>query len=206
MCSSDLSNVNAIFEKATINAKEATEVTAKEDFNLIAASAGVSTGKDKAGAGNVSSAVQVNNVTAAIKDGSKVNENLSGLKQTVKVESTVDSDVIKAVGAIAVQKGGKGESGGGSKGGTVDGDVVSNTINAYVSNSNINASKSIDVIATNNDNLIVVDVAGSVSTQNSAYGGTIGAYVAVNDINAYIDNSNINQSNTSTEQEVNVSA
>ena len=200
------SNVNAIVEKATINAKEATEVTAKEDFNLIAASAGVSTGKDKAGAGNVSSAVQVNNVTAAIKDGSKVNENLSGLKQTVKVESTVDSDVIKAVGAIAVQKGGKGESGGGSKGGTVDGDVVSNTINAYVSNSNVNASKLIDVKATNNDNLIVVDVAGSVSTQNSAYGGTIGAYVAVNDINAYIDNSNINQSNTSTEQEVNVSA
>ena len=191
---------------ATVNAKENTEVTANADFNLIAASAGVATGKDKAGAGNVSSAVQVNNITAAIKDGAKVNETVSGTNQNVKVEGKADSKVIKAVGALAVQAGGKGESSGGSVGGTVDGDVVSNTINAYIKGASVNASGSIDVNAVNEDRLIVVDVAGSASTQGSAYAGTIGAYIAANDINAYIENSNINQNNNSNTQTVNLKA
>ena len=204
----DISNntVEASIGAATVNAKENTEVTANADFGLIAASAGVATGKDKTGAGNVSSAVQVNNVTAAIKDGAKVNETVLGPNQNVKVEGKVDSKVIKAVGALAVQAGGKGSSSGGSVGGTVDGDVVSNTINAYIKGANVNASNSIDVNAINEDKFIVVDVAGSASTQGSAYAGTIGAYVAVNDINAYIENSNINQNNNSNTQTVNLKA
>lgn len=205
------STVEATVGNAVLNAKKAINVTAKEDYNLIAASAGVATADDKAGAGNVSSAVQVNKVTAGIQDGAKINEILEDKEQSVKVEAQVDSDVIKAVGALAVQAGGKGDSASGSVGGTIDGDVVCNEINAYIKDSNVNAVKSIDVNAINQDKLIVVDVAGSASTQDSAYGGTIGAYVAVNDVNAYIENSNINTktfANTAdlSNQEVNLNA
>ena len=47
--------------------------------------------------------------------------------------------------------------------------------------------QAIDVSAINKDSLIVVDVAGSASTQSTAYGGTIGAYVAINDVNSYTE-------------------
>ena len=70
--------------------------------------------------------MQVNNVTAAINEGANVNNNVTSSKQSVKVEGAIDSHVIKAVGALAVQHGGKAENSAGSIGGTIDGDIVVN--------------------------------------------------------------------------------
>ncbi len=186
-----LNNVEASIGNAAVDAKRAIEVTAGEDYDLIAASAGVAVEKDKAGAGNVSTAIQVNDVTAAIKDGAKINQTATGKDQSVKVEGKVDSKVIKAVGALSVQAG---SDSGKSVGATLDADIVSNTINAYIQGATVNASGNIDVNALNTDKMIVVDAAGGVSTSGSAYSGTVGAYVAANDVNSYIENSTVKSS------------
>ena len=201
------SNVQSYIGNAKVDANNSINVTAKEEYNLIAASAGIAQEKDSAGAGNVSSAVQVNNIEAAIKDGAKINTRKENANQSVKVEASADSSVIKAVGAMAIQAGGKGDTG--SVGGTIDGDVVVNSVSAYIKDAEVNALKSIDVNALNDDRVIVVDVAGSASTQASAYGGTVGAYIAVNDVNAYIENSQINTKASTADknsQSVNVKA
>ena len=195
--------VDAAIGNASVNANNAITVNAKESYSLIAASAGVAQEKDSAGAGNVSTAVQVNNVTAAIKDGARINTDTKNdsAESSVSVKAETDSNVIKAVGALSIQSGSETGNSTGSKGGTLDGDVVVNSVNAYISGANVNALNNIDVTANNNDNFIVVDVAGSVSTQSAAYGGTVGAYVAVNDVSAYIKDSQINQKKFSLPQE-----
>ena len=199
------SNIEASIGNSEVNSKKDVSVKASEDYKLIAASAGIAVADDSAGAGNISSAVQANNVTAAIKDGAKINNQYDSDEQTVTVEAKVDSNTVKAVGALAIEKG-SGANQKSSFGGTVDGDVVVNNINAYIKDSEVNATKSVDVNAINNDKFIVVDVAGSGATKGAAYGGTIGAYIAVNDINAYIENSKINTKAKMKSNDVNVKA
>jgi hypothetical protein len=147
-----VNDVEASIGKAVVDAKGNLSVSANEDYGLVAASVGVANEKDDSGVGNLSSAVQSNNITAAIKDGALINTNETNSNQTVSVDAGVKSNVIKAVGALSVQAGfTSSQDGGKSVGATVDGDVVSNTINAYIKDSTVNAGKLVSVKATNED-------------------------------------------------------
>lgn len=181
--------VEAYIGNATIDALRNVNVDAEEELKLFAGSVGVVQGKDTATAGNISVDIQNNKVTAAIKDGAKINTLTDNADQSVKVKAGVDTTIIKGVGSVGVQAGG---SGNGAKGGTLDGDVALNEINAYIKNAEVNAGKEINVEAGNETDLITVDVAGAVSTANSSYAGTLGAYVSINEENAYIEGTQIN--------------
>ncbi|MBO6289355.1 MAG: leukotoxin LktA family filamentous adhesin, partial [Alphaproteobacteria bacterium] len=182
--------VEAYIGKAVVDALRNVDVNANEDIRMFTGSVGVAQGKDKSVAGNLSFELQNNEVTAAIKDGAKVNTNTDNKEQSVSVEAGVKSQIIKGVGTVSIQAGGNG--GGGAKGGTLDGDIALNKINAYIKDAEVNAGKKLDVKATNRTDLITVDAAGAVSTQDSSYAGTLGAYVSINEENAYIENSQIN--------------
>ncbi len=182
--------VEAYIGKAVVDALRNVDVNANEDIKMFTGSVGVTHGKDKSAAGNISFELQNNEVTAAIKDGAKVNTNTDNKEQSVSVEAGVKSQIIKGVGTVSIQAGGSGN--GGAKGGTLDGDIALNKINAYIKGAEVNAGKKLDVKATNRTDLITVDAAGAVSTQGSSYAGTLGAYVSINEENAYIENSQIN--------------
>ncbi|MBR3676075.1 MAG: leukotoxin LktA family filamentous adhesin, partial [Alphaproteobacteria bacterium] len=182
--------VEAYIGNAVVDALRDVDVNANEDIRMFTGSVGVAQGKDKSVAGNLSFELQNNEVTAAIKDGAKVNTNTDNEEQSVSVEAGVKSQIIKGVGTVSIQAGGNG--GGGAKGGTLDGDIALNKINAYIKGAEVNAGKKLDVKATNRTDLITVDAAGAVSTQDSSYAGTLGAYVSINEENAYIENSYIN--------------
>lgn len=182
--------VEAYIGNAVVDALRNVDVNANEDIKMFTGSVGVTHGKDKSIAGNISFELQNNEVTAAIKDGAKVNTNTDNEEQSVSVEAGVKGQIIKGVGTVSIQAGGNG--GGGAKGGTLDGDIALNKINAYIKDAEVNAGKKLDVKATNRTDLITVDAAGAVSTQDSSYAGTLGAYVSINEENAYIEDSQIN--------------
>ena len=198
--------VEAYIGKAVVDALRNVDVNANEDIKMFTGSVGVTHGKDKSAAGNISFELQNNEVTAAIKDGAKVNTNTDNEEQSVSVDAGVKSQIIKGVGTVSIQAGGNG--GGGAKGGTLDGDIALNKINAYIKGAEVNAGKKLDVKATNRTDLITVDAAGAVSTQDSSYAGTLGAYVSINEENAYIENSQINTSEgrTNKKADTNVAA
>ncbi len=195
--------VEAYIGKAVVDALRNVDVNANEDIKMFTGSVGVAHGKDKSIAGNISFELQNNEVTAAIKDGAKVNTNTDNKEQSVSVEAGVKSQIIKGVGTVSIQAGGNG--GGGAKGGTLDGDIALNKINAYIKGAEVNAGKKLDVKATNRTDLITVDAAGAVSTQDSSYAGTLGAYVSINEENAYIENSQINTSEGRTNKKADTS-
>ncbi|MBO6280891.1 MAG: leukotoxin LktA family filamentous adhesin [Alphaproteobacteria bacterium] len=182
--------VEAYIGNAVVDALREVDVNANEDIRMFTGSVGVAQGKDKSVAGNLSFELQNNEVTAAIKEGAKVNTNKDNAQQSVDVTAGVKSQIIKGVGTVSVQAGGNGN--GGAKGGTLDGDIALNKINAYIKDAEVNAGKELNVKATNRTDLITVDAAGAVSTQGSSYAGTLGAYVSINEENAYIEDSQIN--------------
>ena len=182
--------VEACIGNAVVDALRNVDVNANEDIRMFTGSVGVAQGKDKSVAGNLSFELQNNEVTAAIKDGAKINTNKDNEEQSVDVTAGVKSQIIKGVGTVSVQAGGNGN--GGAKGGTLDGDIALNKINAFIKDAEVNAGKELNVKATNRTDLITVDAAGSVSTQGSSYSGTLGAYVSINEENAYIEDSQIN--------------
>ncbi|MBQ8672259.1 MAG: filamentous hemagglutinin N-terminal domain-containing protein [Alphaproteobacteria bacterium] len=183
--------VEAYIGNAVVDALGNINVNAKEDLKLFAGSAGIAQGEDRSVAGNISLDLQSNTVTAAIKEGAKINTNTDNANQSVNVTAGVESRIIKGVGSVSIQAGGS--DSGGAKGGTLDGDIALNKISAYIKGADVNAGKELSVKATNETNLITVDVAGAVSTSDSAYSGTLGAYVSINEEKAYIENSQINQ-------------
>ena len=184
--------VEAYIGNAVVDALGDINVNAKEDLKLFTGSVGIAQGQDKSVAGNISLDLQSNTVTAAIKEGAKINtqKDTDNANQSVNVTAGVESHIIKGIGSVSVQAGGSGN--GGAKGGTLDGDIALNEINAYIKGAEVNAGKELNVKATNETNLITVDVAGAVSTSDSAYSGALGAYVSINEENAYIENSQIN--------------
>lgn len=184
--------VEAYIGNAVVDALGDINVNAKEDLKLFTGSVGIAQGQDKSVAGNISLDLQSNTVTAAIKEGAKINtqKDTDNANQSVNVTAGVESRIIKGIGSVSVQAGGSGN--GGAKGGTLDGDIALNEINAYIKGAEVNAGKELNVKATNETNLITVDVAGAVSTSDSAYSGALGAYVSINEENAYIENSQIN--------------
>lgn len=182
--------VEAYIGNAVVDALGDINVNAKEDLKLFTGSVGIAQGQDKSVAGNISLDLQSNTVTAAIKEGAKINTLTDNTNQSVNVTAGVESRIIKGIGSVSVQAGGSGS--GGAKGGTLDGDIALNEINAYIKGAEVNAGKELNVKATNETNLITVDVAGAVSTSDSAYSGALGAYVSINEENAYIENSQIN--------------
>ena len=177
---------------AEVDANKNILVNANQNTYVVATSAGVAQAKDKSGVGNLSSVVQVNDVSADIKNGAKINQNVTSNTQSVDVKANVDSFTAKGVGALSIQTGGQGADGAKSVGATLDGDVVVNTIRASIDGATVNASNYLNVEATNNDRFIGIDMAGSASTQGSSYGGVVAAYVAANQIDAFINNSTIN--------------
>lgn len=182
--------VESYIGNAVVDALGDINVNAKEDLKLFTGSVGIAQGQDKSVAGNISLDLQSNTVTAAIKEGAKINTLTDNTNQSVNVTAGVESRIIKGIGSVSVQAGGSGS--GGAKGGTLDGDIALNEINAYIKGTEVNAGKELNVKATNETNLITVDVAGAVSTSDSAYSGALGAYVSINEENAYIENSQIN--------------
>ncbi len=184
--------VEAYIGNAVVDALGDINVNAKEDLKLFTGSVGIAQGQDKSVAGNISLDLQSNTVTAAIKEGAKINtqKDTDNANQSVNVTAGVESHIIKGIGSVSVQAGGSGN--GGAKGGTLDGDIALNEINAYIKGAEVNAGKELNVKATNETNLITVDVAGAVSTSDSAYSGALGAYVSINEENAYIEDSQIN--------------
>ena len=187
-------DTRASIGNAIVDANKNILVSANQNTLAVAASAGVAQAKDSSGVGNLSSIVQVNDVTADIKNGAQINQNKKSNTQSVDVKANMESLTGKGAGALSIQTGGSGSGEGTSVGATLDGDVVVNTIRASIDGAKVNASDYINVEANNNDRFIGVDAAGSVSTQGAAYGGLIAAYVAANSIDAYINNSTINAS------------
>lgn len=175
---------------AEVDANKNISVNANQNTYVVATSAGVAQAKDKSGVGNLSSVVQVNDIKAEIKNGAKINQNITSNTQSVDVKANVDSFTAKGVGALSIQAGGNAD-GAKSVGATLDGDVVVNSITASIDGAIVNASNYLNVEAINNDRFIGIDMAGSASTQGSAYGGVVAAYVAANQIDAFINNSTI---------------
>ena len=198
--------VEAYIGNAVVDAWHNINVEAKEDLKLFTGSVGIAQAENTAAAGNLSLDIQQNKITAAIKDGAKINTLKDGAEQSVDVKASLETKIIKGVGSVGVQTGGTG--GKGAIGATLDGDIAVNEVNAYIKNAQVNAGKYIDVAATNYTNLTTVDVSGAVSTKNSSYAGTLGAYVSINEENAYIEGSQINKTNgrTNKNADVNVKA
>lgn len=198
--------VEAYIGNAVVDAWHNINVEAKEDLKLFTGSVGIAQAENTAAAGNLSLDIQQNKITAAIKDGAKINTLKDGAEQSVDVKAGLETKIIKGVGSVGVQTGGTG--GKGAIGATLDGDIAVNEVNAYIKNAQVNAGKYIDVAATNYTNLTTVDVSGAVSTKNSSYAGTLGAYVSINEENAYIEGSQINKTNgrTNKNADVNVKA
>ncbi|MBR1373751.1 hypothetical protein IJ556_04790, partial [bacterium] len=183
-------DVQAYIGAAEVDSAKNINVNAKEDNNIVAVSAGIGQAKDKSGTGVVSLDIQRNNVEAAIKDGAKVNTNIDNENQSVSVNAEFDNSLVKAVGALSIQAG---EGDGGSVGAAVDGDVAVNDVKAYIKGAEINASNELNVTAEQETNLIDLSAAGAVSTQGAAYDGTGAVYVSSGNTDAYIENSQINQ-------------
>ena len=183
-----------IGQNTNITANSDVSVKASEKFNLIAGSVGIAQAKDDTGVGNVSIDVQVNDVSAAIKKGANVEANKTTTTDGVTVTASMDTNVIKGIGSVAIQSGGNNPQGG-AKGATLDGDVAINNITAYIDDATVKTNSDLNVKATNTTNVVMVDAAGAISTQNGAYDGTIGAFVSVSEENAYIKDSDINAKN-----------
>ena len=167
-------------------------VNAHQETYAVAASAGIAQANDSSGVGNLSSIVYVNDVTADIKSGAKINKKVSTNTQSIDVNASMDSFTAKGVGALSIQSGVTNTSDAKSKGATLDGDVVVNSIRASIDGADINVSEHLNVNANNNDRFIGIDMAGVASTQGSAYGGVIAGYVAANTIDSFINNTKIN--------------
>ncbi len=187
-------DVSAVVENASINATNNIIVDAKEDLTIVQASSGIASAKDVAGAGNISSIVQVNKITSAIKN-SNINQDADNVSTTqiINLNAENKSKEVKTVGAVSIQNSSETSSEKAKAvGATLDGDVVKNDIKAFIDNSRVKASKELNVKAVNVSDFIVIDVAGAAALQGKAIAGTIAAYVAVNTIETYINNSTIN--------------
>ena len=184
--------VEATIGNAVVDALEDVRVNAQEDLKLFTGAMGTAQGSDKATAGNISIDVQQNKITAAIKDGAKVNTKTDGKEQSVQVQATLKNDVIKGIGTLSFQTSGN-NAGNKSIGATLDGDMAFNEVNAYIKDSDVNAGKILDVTAQSDIDLITVDAAGSASFKDSAFAGTLAVFATANTENAYIENSNINK-------------
>ena len=182
-------NVQSYISNATVDAKNTTEVNAKEDSMLYSFSAGIVQAKDKSGVGVLSLDIQKNDVMAAIKDGAKVNTS-AGFDvedQSVKVGAEFDNYLVKGVGSVSISKYYS------AAGAAMDTDASKSTLNAYIKDSDVNASKEVNVSAKEFTKMIDVTAAGAGSKYDSSYSGSIGLYVAKAEINAYMDNAKINK-------------
>lgn len=184
-------DIQSYIGAAEVDSAKDINVKAEEENKIVAVSAGIGQAKDSSGAGAVSLDIQRNEITAAIKDGAKINKNVDNDNQSVSVGAKFVNKLVKAVGALSIQAGGSGE--GGAKGATIDGDVAVNNVKAYIKGAEVNASKKLDVKAEQETRLIDISAAGAVSTSGGAYDGTLAAYVSAGDTSAYIENTNINQ-------------
>lgn len=183
--------VEASIGNAVVDALNNIQINAQEDLKLYTGAMGTAQGSDKAAAGNISVDVQQNKITAAIKDGAKINTKTDNTEQSVQVQANLKNDVIKGVGTISLQTSSNG--GHSSIGATLDGDLAFNEINAYIKDSAVNTSKTLDVTAQSDINVITVDAAGSAAFKDSAFSGTLALFASENTENAYIENSAINQ-------------
>ena len=183
--------IDSYIGKAIVDVFEYLTVAAKEDYMMIDVQAGIAQGKDKSGVGNLSANLQLNEISAGIKDGAKINTNIDNKNQSVNVSADLENKTIKAVGGLSIQSGGNAD--GGAKGATLDANVYSNTLTSYIENADVNASKELNVTADSEAKIISVDVAGAASTGDSAYSGTLGTYISANDVDAHISGANINQ-------------
>ena len=195
--------VEASIGNAVVDALNNVQVNAQEDLKLYTGAMGTAQGSDKAAAGNISIDVQQNKITASIKEGAKVNTKTDTTEQSVQVQANLKNDVIKGVGTVSLQTSGNG--GHSSIGATLDGDLAVNEINAYIKGADVNASKTLDVTAQSDINVITVDAAGSAAFKDSAFSGTLALFASENTENAYIENSNINQTNGRINKGVNTS-
>ncbi len=186
----------SIGKNANVTALNNIDLTAKEDGTLVGVGAGVSVKKEKSGEGTISIELQKNTVEALVKDGAKLTTNTANedINNAVNVEAIVDSAVVKVAGSVSASTGGSATDG--AVGTTVDADVTLNTITANVTRAEINTSN-LKVDANNKDKFLAVDVAGAGAAQGTAGAGVLGAYVAVNDIEASVKNSKINQAKPS---------
>ena len=182
-------NVQSYISNATVDAKNTTEVNAKEDSMLYSFSAGIVQAKDKSGVGVLSLDIQKNDVMAAIKDGAKVNTStdFDVEDQSVKVGAEFDNYLVKGVGSVSISKYYS------AAGAAMDTDASKSTINAYIKDSDVNASKEVKVSAKEFTKMIDVTAAGAGSKYDSSYSGSIGLYVAKGELNAYMDNAKINK-------------
>ncbi len=195
--------VEASIGNAVVDALNNVQVNAQEDLKLYTGAMGTAQGSDKATAGNISIDVQQNKITAAIKEGAKVNTKTDTIEQSVQVQANLKNDVIKGVGTVSLQTSGNG--GHSAIGATLDGDLAVNEINAYIKGADVNASKTLDVTAQSDIDVITVDAAGSAAFKDSAFSGTLAIFASENTENAYIENSNINQTNGRINKGVNTS-
>ena len=185
----NMNNVQSYIDNSVVDAKRNTEVTAGEDSTIYSFSAGIVQAKDKSGVGVLSLDIQKNDITAAIQNNTKVNtsEGYNVENQSVKVEADFDNYLVKGVGAVAIAKF---DNAGGA---AVNTEAAKSEINAYIKDSDVNASKEIKVSADEATKIVDVTAAGAVSKYDSAYSGSIGLYVATGDINAYMDNVKVNK-------------
>ncbi len=210
-------NVSAYIDKnATVNAGKNLSILADSDYKLIAASAGVASGKDSTGAGNLAVTVQLNDIQAYIDEGVKVNETQNAA-QTVSVKADNKTSTVKVAGAVAVQKGTPTQATQNAVGGTINANIVKNKVKAYIAGTStnrtkVNAGKEVSVIAANADNFIGVDVAGAVATgsSSSSFAGILSVSYLADDVEAYIKYADVNKgqelSNADSEQKLTVRA
>ena len=186
-------NIQAYIGSAVVDAGHDISVGAEENNLLVAVSAGIGQAKDSSGVGVVSLDIQKNNIEASIKDGAKINTNVDNETQSVSVNADLKNKLVKAVGALTIQAGGGEGDKSGAKGAAVDGGVALNSVKAYISGAEVNASAELDVLSVQKTTLVDVGVAGAVSTQASAYDGVVGVYVSSGETDAYIKNTKINK-------------
>ena len=190
----NMNDVDAYIGSATVDAKDTTEVIAGEDNILYSFSAGIGQAKDSSGVGTLSLDIQKNDINASIREGAKINtsDGYDVDNQSIKVKADFDNHLVKGVGAISIKVGGTQE--GSAKGAAIDVDAAKTDVHAYIKGAEINASKAIDVTAKSNTKLIDITAAGAVSTNGGAYDGSVGLYVSTGTTEAYIENTQVNNS------------
>ena len=186
-------NIQSYIGAAEVDADKDIKVSAEEDNLLIGISAGIGKSEDSSGVGVVSLDIQKNNIEASIKDGAKINTKTDKDTQSVSVAANLKNKLVKLIGALSIQSEGNEANSKGAKGAAVDGDVALNTVKAYIQGADVNASNKLDVAAEQDTTLVDVSVSGAVSTNESAYDGTVAVYVSSGETDAYISDTKINK-------------
>lgn len=189
-----------IDKNAVVNAEKDLSLLSDSDYIVVAASAGISSGKDTTKAGNLAVTIELNDIESYIGEGAKVNESSENVNQTVSVKATNNASTIKVAGAAAVQSGASTQSTKNAAGGTIDADIIENVVKAYIAGTSgdrttVNAGKGVSVIATNVDKFIGIDVAGAIATgsSSSSFAGILSVGYISDDIEAYISYADINK-------------